>query len=362
MQVDLIVLPLHDWKKCQAEGFRTRDAHLLLEFDKHPLVRKILVIDRPITLPEMLAKGRPWKVSSGKIANRERAACLTQVSSKTYVFDMLKFDLIKPLLLQRKWWQYVFEQSSSVQAIKAAARKVGLKHPILWLSSPLAYGVISKLDEELVVFDAIDNWLEHPQAVGIRKNVAAAYQVISKKADLIFTNSKALRDFLSQDNHRTFFVANGVDKDFFNSAQKATPADLAKIPKPIAGYAGKIQQRLDVELIKHLAVNLPRVSFVFIGQMIYSPQFRQISKLANVYYLGDKHYRQLPNYLAGFDVCLIPHIVSRHTESMNPLKIYEYLAAGKPVVSTEIAGVDSFADEIAVASNKEEFLKAVNGY
>ncbi len=213
MQVDLIVLPLHDWKKCQAEGFRTRDAHLLLEFDKHPLVRKILVIDRPITLPEMLAKGRPWKVSSGKIANRERAACLTQVSSKTYVFDMLKFDLIKPLLLQRKWWQYVFEQSSSVQAIKAAARKVGLKHPILWLSSPLAYGVISKLDEELVVFDAIDNWLEHPQAVGIRKNVAAAYQVISKKADLIFTNSKALRDFLSQDNHRTFFVANGVDKE-----------------------------------------------------------------------------------------------------------------------------------------------------
>lgn len=115
LPIDLIIFPMHDWKKCEREGFRTRDAHLIQHFEKNRKVRRVLVIDRPTTLPEMILKKRHWKVKSGRIVKRTPFTSLTKVSKKVYVLDIFSWDLIKPLILRRDWWNYIFRKDRVIR-------------------------------------------------------------------------------------------------------------------------------------------------------------------------------------------------------------------------------------------------------
>lgn len=359
IKFDLVFLPLHDWKKCEAEGFRTRDAHLLKEFDKHPSVGKILVVDRPITLPEIVIKRRPLKTKTGTVIYKKGPIFVSRLTGKIYALDLFDFDLIKPLIRKRRWWQHSFEKPSTFAAVKSVLQIVGFDRPVLWTATPLTHKIMNELDVELRVFDAIDNWLAHPQAGDVRSQVKIGYEKMRTNADIIFTNSLSLKTFLSKERDNTFFVSNGIDKEFFSLDFLPLPDDLKKIKKPVVGYAGKIQERLDVDLVNFLTKSLPDVSFVFIGQIVDKKWFKKINKENNFFYLGDKKYEDLPAYLEKFDVCIMPHKISELTESMNPLKTYEYIASGKPVVSTKVSGTDEFADLIAIADTKEEFLRAV---
>lgn len=364
IRIDLVIFPLHDWKKCEIEGFRTRDAHLILEFEKNPSVEKILIIDRPISIPEMLSKRCWWRVKKGKIIYENFNTHLTQISEKIFVLDYLSFNILRPLILRKKWWHYVFEQCSIVNAIKSALVHLQFHDFVLFLWNPLSTAVIGKFGEKLLVFDAIDNWLVHPELNYAKEEIEQGYQKIRKETDLIFTVSESLKSFF-EDNRTTnvHCISNGANIDYFQTQKDGdVPKDIRNIIKPIVGYAGKIQDRIDIDLMKFLAQNLPDINFVFIGQIINRKTIKSLLRYRNVHYLGDKHYSLLSKYLLSFDVCIIPHKVSTLTASMDPLKLYEYLAAGKPVVTTNIAGVKVFNDIITIAKTKEEFLEGIKKY
>ena len=359
MKINLIILPMHDWKKCEKAGFRTRDAHLIQHFEKNKNIEKILIVDRPTTLPEMILKKRYWKVKSGKTIRRTLFTSLTQVSEKIFVLDIFAMDLFKPLILKRDWWDYIFRKEKIIQEINKAIAFLNFKNRVLFLWTPLSTGVIGKIGEDIIVFDADDNWLKHPEINDKRGWIKRGYETIKEKADIIFTNSKETQKLMQNPRVPPILVPNGVDKEFFQIKHLEIPDDLKNIPHPIIGYSGTLAKRIDVELLSFLARKLSKVSFVLIGQVLDKRWIKPLFKLNNIYYLGDKHYSRLPNYIANFDICIIPHNVGKLECDGDPIKLYEYLAAGKPVVSTPILGVDVFKDIITIAQTKEEFLEGL---
>ncbi len=357
--IDMVILPAHDWKKCEKEGFRTRDAHLIQHFEKNNDVGIILIIDRPTTLPEMVLKRRHWRVKNGQVIKRTPFTSLTKVSEKIYILDIFSVDLIKPLILKRDWWDCIFRRHAVISKVKEAISFLNLHNRILFLWSPLSTGVIGRFDEKLIVFDALDNWTKHPEIKDKKKWIERGYRIVKDKADILFTNSKKNKKYLENSTTHVTFIPNGVDKEFFNLQEKKIPQDIKSLPQPIIGYAGKIAKRIDVELLSFLAKELPKVSFVLIGQFLDKKWVRPLFKFKNIYFLGDKHYTQLPHYLTNFDICMIPHNVGSLENEGDPIKLYEYLAVGKPVVTTNIAGVDVFKDVITIAKTKEEFLEGI---
>jgi glycosyltransferase involved in cell wall biosynthesis len=129
----------------------------------------------------------------------------------------------------------------------------------------------------------------------------------------------------------------------------------------MVGYVGQIADKLDFELVEALARARPRWSFVFVGDVWETRrvQARALDALPNVHFLGRRAYHELPGYLRAFDVCAMPHRCTPLTRSMDPIKLYDYLATGKPIVSTPVAGIERFRDVIYVGDTAQAFVAGV---
>jgi len=362
-RMDIVFLPTHSWTKCEAEGFRTRDAHLLLEFEKSPLIRRILVVDRPTSLAEILGKGRYWRPKSGQLVYRKGRVFLIRISDRIYVLDIVSLGLLRPMIQRQRWWYRQFKRPYVITAIHGALTYLDFHNHVLFLANPLNLGAVGKIGERMLVFDATDNLLKHAYMKNVKIEVERGYELLRRKADIIFANSEPLTSFMNEGRTDVFCVRNGVNLEIFNrNLSGHIPYDIQPIHRPIIGYAGKINKRLDIGLLEFVVGEVPEASFVFIGQMMDYRWFKPLLKFSNVYYLGDKHYSMLPAYLSAFDICSVPHNVGINEHDGDIIKAYEYLAIGKPVVSTGVVGIDSFKHLIFVAQTKEEFLSGVRKY
>ena len=217
-KINLVVIPFHDWKKCEQEGFRTRDAHLLLELAKKPEINQILVIDRPISVPEMLLKRRRWKVSQGEILYRRKNMQLTSVAPKIAVLDILLHqDLVKPLSLRKRWWTDVFKREAIHRKIREAIHHLDMPNYGLLAFTPLAYGLINKIGENYRLFFAVDNWLVHPQMQQVAIDVKTGYQKFAASSDVIITTSESLKGLFEPMNANIHFIPNGVNPELFTN-------------------------------------------------------------------------------------------------------------------------------------------------
>lgn len=358
-KMNLVILPFHDWKKNEIEGFRNRDGHLIQHFEKDNRINKILVVDRPVSFPEMVLKRRPWRIRNGEVLKKNFPYCLTQVSDKTFVLDIFSGDIFRPLVMQRDWWSFIFRQPRIIKIIKENVSYLNIENPILFSWSPMCSGIFGKLDERLLVFDIMDNWLKHPEIEDKRKLIATTFRKIKKEADIIFVVSQVLKEEFSDAKGLVSLIPNGVDQEFFKVTQREVPSGLRELSRPIVGYAGHLGKRIDIALLSFLAQQLSRINFIFLGSFLDKRWVRSLFKYKNIHFLGDKHYSQLPSYLNSFDICIIPHNVGELENEGDPIKLYEYLAAGKPVVTTPIAGVDVFKDVITIARTKEEFRDGI---
>ena len=361
--LNIVAVPFHDWRKCQAEGFRTRDAHLLQEFMRHPQVNRLLVVDRPLSVSEMLLLRRPLKVKGIDLEYQRGLSNLTKINENTFVLDILILQFLQPIIQRQKWIPGVFGQMSIKNAVQNAVKYLEMENYVLFLSSPLPIPLYNQLNPRLLVIDAVDNFTKHSTFKYMRQEIAAYYQVIEQNADLIFANSIETAEWLGHDREDTFYIPNGVDFLHFGKATGNIPSDLSRIKKPIVGYAGKMQEMFDTDLLRNVAITLPEVSFVCIGQILDRPWMKGLWDLPNVHYLGDKHYDILPDYLNGFDICMIPYSIERQ-HGGDPIKFYEYLAMNKPVITTNIGGVTSFdgLPIVKITNSVYEFVEAVKYY
>jgi len=363
-KIDLIILPWWDWKKSELYGFRTRDGHLLLEFDRHPNVRRVLVVGRPTTPPEILLKRRPWRPRRGKPVWKKGLTCVTQVGQKTFSLDLLYLNFIRPLYMRMRWWKYSLGLPRTVHSIQRATELLQFQDPVLVVWTPLSVSPVNYISRKLVVLCGNDNLLTHPQIRGrlLLKEIREGYVTLLKHSDLVFANSPELGEFFAQYRSDVVTLFNGVSvNQFIGQSQFPVPQDLAVLPKPWIGYAGSLGRRIDVRLLQYLTQNMPQTSFVLLGPVHDRKWLRPLKSIPNVYLLGDKHYNELPRYLSCFDVCILPNDPAADSAG-DSIKLYEYLAAGKPVVSTSTAYARRLQHILSVADTYEAFLKSIRSY
>lgn len=351
--MNIVMIPFHDYKKWEQEGYRTRDAHLFLFLKQEKQVKKLLIINRPVSLAEVCVKGIKRLQIFGTIKYQTSGICLTQLEDKVWCLDFFLWDFWRVLKERKRWWFSVFQYTEIQDGIKEALQYMDITSPVLFLQNPMAVAAVDAIKPSVFAFDAVDNWLCHPQMMSSKSQLQRNYAQIKQEADCIFTVSQSLRSFFGE-RQEVHWVPNGVDSHYFDRA-----IDHVFSGTPVIGYVGKIQERVDFSLIEQCLQAFPDCRFEILGP-IYAQKKRveeMKHRYKNIVFYGDVHYQELPEAMRRFDIAILPHKINEFTKSMNPLKLYEYLAAGKYVVSTMVAGTESLAEYLELAETEEAFVE-----
>jgi glycosyltransferase involved in cell wall biosynthesis len=242
-------------------------------------------------------------------------------------------------------------------------------HPLLagrfdtvvqWFYSPMcAPGLAGRLGEIGLVYDCMDELSNFRFAP---PDIAERERFLLQRADVVFTGGASLLDAKRRYRPDARFFGCGVDVEHFSQARQAdtvVPPEVSGLPRPVLGYFGVIDERLDYELIGALAEAFDRGSIVMAGPLA-KVEKEQLPRNANIKWLGQQPYAALPSLVKGFDVCLMPFALNEATRYINPTKTLEYMAGGKPIVSTAVADVvRNFGDVVHVAPSYDEFIESV---
>jgi GT2 family glycosyltransferase/glycosyltransferase involved in cell wall biosynthesis len=204
-----------------------------------------------------------------------------------------------------------------------------------------------------VIYDCID---EHRGFSTNASSMLDEEEKLIQGSDLVTTTSRALYAKVKPQARQTLLIPNATDFNHFN--QPATSRPLENLPRPIIGYYGAISEWFDVEMIRVAAVARPNWSFVLIGDT-FGANIRRLQALPNLHFLGEKNYLELPAYLQEFDVTCIPFLHTPLTAATNPVKFYEYLSAGKPIVATELPELEPYREFFYPINTPAEFVPQV---
>jgi glycosyltransferase involved in cell wall biosynthesis len=212
------------------------------------------------------------------------------------------------------------------------------------------------------VFDWSDDFAEFPRDPAARTRIQALTAEEIGRSDLVLAVNDSLAARARALGARVVTVVNatGLSPALADGPGAASARALAAgLRRPILGYAGFINEhRIDAELVRELARRHPDWTLLFLG-LVQLDFDRQFADLPNVVFHPLVPHAELAQYLTLFDVCLIPHLDNAHTAGNNPLKLYDYLTTGRPIVSTPIAGISGFEDVVQVARDRESFIRAV---
>jgi len=241
-------------------------------------------------------------------------------------------------------------------ALRLAVRRLGFTAPVLWCYTPLAAPLLGTLGERLVCYDVVDDYPILPEYRALGPRLVAQDRQLSARANLVFVASAKLLEQRRALNPNTHVVGNAADIPLFARARSERfprPSELKGVGAPLIGFHGALAgYKLDLDLCRDLARREPSWNFVFIGPVEDRATLRTLSPLPNV-------QQALPAYLAHFDLCLVPYRRSEYTEQIDALKLYECLAAGRPVVARRLPCFAAFEGPVLLADDAEEFLAAM---
>jgi len=349
-----------------------RKQRLAYEFTRQPAVSSLLYVEPPVQTSVLdLARGRfePGHLGANRHAHRNALlGRARQVDDKVWALTGSEKTVPLTRLEPVRQWSALrrLNRALYVGGIRRALKHLPGDELVLWLSYPLQAWALDAFQQRvLACYDWTDDWaafdvlpVEDPQ------ELVDMNDCILRQADVVFAVSEELTRRASMVNPHTHRAPNATDAHMLQAAERNGPLaeELLELPRPIIGYIGQIADKMDYDLVDALTQARPEWSFVFVGNVWVNRQ-EQVAALAarpNVHFLGQCAYRELPTYLRGFDVCVLPHVRSALTRSMDPIKLYDYLASGKPIVSTGVAGVERFTDVVYVGNTPQEFMAALD--
>ena len=248
------------------------------------------------------------------------------------------------------------------RAIRKAAERMMLENPILLTFLHQSDRIVGSLNESLSVYYCVDYWpwlLPKARFMGCSRVIERDERATAAKVDFTVSTSRFLQRRMEKINPLSYLVRNAADAELFSHALRddiEVPKDIQGIAHPILGFSGSLEVKSDLDLLRRIALENPSWNLVFIGLTENVPDIDKIRSLPNTHFLGLKLVRELPMYFRQFDVCLVPFRKSPELESISPLKIFEYLSAGRPVVATRYQEISELDDVVYLSDSPDDFL------
>ncbi len=227
-----------------------------------------------------------------------------------------------------------------------------------WFYSASFSPLLDAFQFETIVYDCMD---ELTLFKGAPEHLIHQEKYLLANTDIVFTGGKSLYESKKQDHDNVYCFPSSVDEPHFAQAMNGIeiPADVANLNSPIVGYFGVIDERIDLNLLHQTALKLPKVSFVMIGPLAKIDE-TDLPKEENIHYLGMRSYNELPNYLKAFDIAMMPFAINDATKYISPTKTLEYMAAGKPIISTKITDVvRDYSNCVSLIETADDFCNAI---
>jgi glycosyltransferase involved in cell wall biosynthesis len=232
---------------------------------------------------------------------------------------------------------------------------------ILWVAHPKAVELVDHIDKVLTIYDCYDAFGDFPEERWKAVETKRLERELLKKADLVLASAKSLVETRSIQNTNVQLVSNGADTDHFQKKItmpiKHYQLDITKIAPPIIGYMGDIASWLDMQTLEYCADVMKDINFVFLGTI--KRDIDRLKSKNNVHFFGRIDYDDLPYFLGYFDVCTIPFLINEMTVHVNPIKVYEYMATGLPIVSSNLPEVNEMGELIYYYKDKSDFVEKV---
>lgn len=244
-----------------------------------------------------------------------------------------------------------------IAQIKGLFKQFGISSPIQWYYTPMAIDYTRDFPAALVIYDCMD---ELAAFKGASPKMRGFEDELFNRADLVFTGGESLFQSKRKRHPHVYCFPSSIDYAHFYQARECVqdPVDQAAIPHPRLGYYGVIDERMDQELLEQAAARRPEWHLILVGPVVKVEE-KDLPHRTNIHYLGMKDYEELPAYLSGWDVALLPFQVNLSTRFLSPTKIPEYLAGGKAVVASPIHDViHPYQDQglVSIASNVNDFI------
>jgi glycosyltransferase involved in cell wall biosynthesis len=265
--------------------------------------------------------------------------------------------------LERFRWGVLLNQAIARRHVRRLAGRLNIHRPVLWLNPHWAIDMVSRMNESAVVYDITDDWISRDQPQWLSEQTRQQDRELCSRADAVIVCSQRLEEIKQPlAAGKLHLIPNGVDADHYACVLQQSgrlPPDAAAWPRPVFGYTGTIHtDRLDIDLVESVARRLTAGSLVFIGPNHLSPAIRQrLTATGKVIFRDAAPYQDVPQYMRAFDVSIVPHRVSEFVQSLQPIKLWEYLAAGKPIVATEVSGFRDYPELVRLASGPEDFCR-----
>lgn len=346
---DIVLLSIADWDN----PFWTNKQHVAVELAKRG--HRVFYIDS-------LGLRRPSASSQdiSRIRRRlQKAVCAPRAVRKNlWVWSPVILPFHSNAIIRRtnqyllsRWLDYWL-------------RRLAFHKDILWTYNPLTTQLLNFRQFNKLVYHCVDEIKAQP---GMPKEaLEQAEQVLVQEASIVFVTAPKLLETRRRWNRNTYYLPNVADYAHFSTAmdeQTALPDDLAAIPAPRIGFVGAISgYKVDFRLLRLVAAAHPEWSLVLIGKVGEGDpwtDFSLLHGLANIHLLGAKPYDDLPQYLHGIDVAILPNQLNEYTEAMFPMKFFEYLAAGRRIVSVDLPALREFSDVAYIAKTPADFVTGI---
>ena len=345
------------WFGQRWDKYRRRDIELISRLVKRPSIKSIILIEPvlPIT-----------SISNLWLRNYDSDGRNTwkRIFRFGYVWQpQPNIWVISPIVLffgLGRLSSYLVNKIRVITA-KMILNRLNIDQLILWIGYPYySTSLVGAFGESLFCYSLCEDFKE--KIPSYSKLINNENHRLSEKADLIFVVTEHLALQYKKYQNKVHVVPNGVDIAWINKYKKMSPnSDIKTIKKPVIGFVGGIDDSVDLNLVKYLARERPDWSVVMIGAVsknLRNKILRDYS-MENLSFLGSKPFELIPAYVDKFDVCILPFIDNIRNQNRSAMKLYAYLALGKPIVSRPIADAEKFSNIILLAQEKGEFLRAI---
>lgn len=256
--------------------------------------------------------------------------------------------------VQYRWWG---------SRLRAIAHRLGHERIWLWLYEPRYVHTIPTLKPERVIFDLVDDLGAYSAGAHSQKMMRESVEGALARADLVYATSQVLIDRYAGRTRagKIHLIPNGVRGEWADRNDYEVPPEIASLPKPRIGLVGALFSYLDYDLLRATARAFPGGSLILVGPVKDREAVASLAEEPNVHLIGSVPQADVPRYISGFDVCLCPFVAGPVRRAVNPLKVYEYLAVGRPVVASPLESLadDPVAGSIRFAETEGEFVGAV---